>query len=150
MAGIVGLEVFPESLTVAAGEKGEFTATVRNLGRSGDQLVISIEGLYPTWYTLAVTSTFLFPIDSNELKIIIHPPEVAGTKAGSYPFKVKVTSQENPEEVATADLTIEIPAQPPEITSFKVTTEDRRTFTLTWSVERAADVKLNDEAVDLA
>jgi len=77
-----------------------------------DQLTITIEGLDPGWYTLPVSSVALFPNDQDKLRIVLHPPEAAKAEAGSYPFQIKVSSQENPEEVATVDLTVEIRALP--------------------------------------
>lgn len=38
--------------------------------------------------------------------------------------------------------------QPPDIGNFEVTTEDKRLFTLTWKVENASEIKLNDETVE--
>jgi uncharacterized membrane protein len=112
MAGKIQVTIAPTGFVVAAGGAAEAEATLHNLGQSVDQLTLSIDGLDPSWYSIPVSSVALFPNDQDKLKIIIHPPKTAETKAGSYPFQVKVTSQENPEETNTVDLAIEIQALP--------------------------------------
>jgi hypothetical protein len=108
----IEVTVTPTTFTLIGGDSVEATATIRNLGQSVDQLTLSIDGLDPDWYTLPVSSVALFPNDQDNLKIILHPSKTPETKGGSYPFKVNVTSQENPEEKSTVGLTIEIQALP--------------------------------------
>ncbi len=108
MADKVEVTVAPTTFAVAAGDTTEATATLRNLGQTVDQLTLSIEGLDPSWYALPVSSVALFPNDQDSLRIILQPPKTPDTKAGSYPFRVKVSSQENPEEITTVDLALEI------------------------------------------
>jgi uncharacterized membrane protein len=105
----IEVTIAPTTFALAVGDTAEATATIRNLGQSVDQLTLNIEGLDPGWYTLPVSSVALFPNDQDNLKIIFHPPE---TKGGSYPFRINVFSQENPDEKATVDLAIEIQAVP--------------------------------------
>ncbi len=112
MAERIEVTVAPTAFTVPAGDTAEAIATLRNLGQTVDQLTLNIDGLDPGWYTLPVSSVALFPNDQDNLRIILHPPKIAETKAGSYPFRIKVTSQENPEEIATVELGIEVRALP--------------------------------------
>jgi uncharacterized membrane protein len=112
MPGKIEVGVSPESLVVAAGDTAEASASLRNLGQTVDQLTLSIDGLDPSWYTLPVSSVALFPNDQDNLRILLHPPKTVETKAGAYPFHIKVISQENPEETATADASLEIRALP--------------------------------------
>ncbi|MDY6910790.1 MAG: hypothetical protein SVM79_00295 [Chloroflexota bacterium] len=100
----------PSDITIAAGDTAEVIATLRNTGQTVDQLTLSIDGLEPSWYTLPVSSVALFPNDQDGLKIILHPTKEAESKAGSYPFRINITSQENPDEIASADLNMEIKA----------------------------------------
>jgi hypothetical protein len=112
MAGKIEVTIAPTSFIVAAGETAEAEATLHNLGQSVDQLTLSIDGLDASWYSIPVSSVALFPNDQDKLKILIHPPKTAETKAGAHPFQVKVASQENPEETTNVDLTVEIRALP--------------------------------------
>ena len=111
MANAVVLSVTPTTLTVAPGDTIQATAAVRNLGGAVDQFTIAIEGIEPGWYTLPVSSVALFPNDQDNLRIVVHPPE-AGIKGGSYPFRIRVTSQQNPAESAVADLYVQVAAIP--------------------------------------
>jgi hypothetical protein len=104
--------VTPTAFKLAPGDTAEAIATMRNLGQSVDQLTLSIDGLAPGWYTLPVSSAALFPNDQDNLRIVLHPPKEAETRGGSYPFRVTVASQENPDERASAEMVIEIQSIP--------------------------------------
>ena len=112
MSGKIQVTVTSESLVAMAGETVETSATLQNLGQTIDQFTVSIEGLDASWFTLPVSSVALFPNDKDNLKIILFPPKTTETKAGSYPFRIRVASQEDPTETATVDLNIEIQALP--------------------------------------
>ena len=73
---------------------------------------LSIEGLDSSWYTLPVSSVALFPNDKDELKIVFSPSKTAKIKAGSYPFRIKVSSQASPEETTTVDMVIAFQTMP--------------------------------------
>lgn len=108
MSDKIDVVVDPKSFVLATGETTEATATLRNLGQSVDQLTLSIEMLDHEWYTLPVSSVALFPNDQDNLKLVLHPPKTAEVKPGSYPFRIKVVSQENRDEETTVELAIEI------------------------------------------
>ena len=112
MAGKIEAAVTPTEFVLAAGDSAEAVLTLRNLGSSVDQLTLNVEGLDPSWYTLPVSSVALFPNDQDNLRIILHPPKTDEARAGSHPFRFKVTSQENPDETASVDLAIQIRALP--------------------------------------
>ncbi len=109
MADKVEVAITSTTFTINPGDITEATVTLRNLGQSVDQFTITIEGIKMDWFTLPVSSVALFPNDQDNLKIMIHPPK-AGTKAGSYPFRINVISQENAEDTVTTDLTLNIKA----------------------------------------
>ncbi len=112
MSPRIELEAAPVNLRASRGENVESSLTLRNRGQTVDQFTISIEGIDPAWYTLPVSSVALFPNDQDKVKIIIHLPEDIDLKDTSYFLKVKVSSQENPADIATADLTLDIGAIP--------------------------------------
>ena len=112
MSNKIQVTVTPESLITTAGEAVETIATLHNVGQTIDQFTVSIEGLDANWYTLPVSSVALFPNDKDNLKIILCPPKTAETKAGSYPFHIRVASQADTKETATVDLNLEIQALP--------------------------------------
>ena len=104
--------VTPKSLITRPGETAEAKVELHNLGQSIDQLNVGIEGLDSGWYTLPVSSVALFPNDKDELKIVLSPPKDAKIKAGSYPFRIKVSSQANPDETSIVDAMITIQTIP--------------------------------------
>src|SRR5512142_893183 len=105
MADRVSISVSPSSLTVTAGESTQATVTLHNGGQTVDQFTIAIEGLKPGWFSLPVSSVALFPNDQDVLKIMLTPPR-AETRGGSYPFRIRVTSQENPSDTVVMDLSV--------------------------------------------
>lgn len=108
----IAVEIEPTTFKLTTGESAEATAVLHNRGESVDQLSVSIEGLDESWYTLPVSSVALFPNDQDKLKIILHPPAAATARAATYPFRLTVTSQEDPNETARAELSIEIGGLP--------------------------------------
>jgi len=102
----------PNSLVTKVGDKVETNLNLRNLGQTIDQLTISIEGLDADWYAIPVSSVALFPNDEDNLKIILEPPKADKIRAGLYTFHIQVSSQTNPEEINSIDMSLEIQAVP--------------------------------------
>lgn len=111
MADTVNISVEPKSLTVTAGETTQATVTLKNTGQTVDQFTLSVEGLQPGWFSLPVSSVALFPNDQDSLKIILSPPK-AEAKGGAYPFKIKVSSQENPQAPVVLNISLQVVALP--------------------------------------
>ncbi len=111
MSDKLSVSVPASSLTVAAGDTVQATATVRNSGTSVDQFTVTVEGLDASWYALPVSSVALFPNDKDDLKIVLHPPK-DGIKGGAYPFQIKVTSQENAADFAAVSMVLQVGAVP--------------------------------------
>ncbi|MBN1190793.1 MAG: hypothetical protein JXA46_13645 [Dehalococcoidales bacterium] len=112
MSQRIDLEVTPARLKAFRGENVESTISLSNRGQSVDQFTISVEGIDSEWYTLPVSSVALFPNDQDKVKILIHLPEDSEIREKSYLLKIKVTSQENPDEISTADVALEIGSVP--------------------------------------
>jgi len=112
ITGKAQVTVEPKTFATVLGDFCEATATIRNLGQTVDQFLIGIEGLNPDWYDLTVSSVALFPNDEEVIKLLIHPIKDAESKAGSYPFQLVVTLQENPDEKVTIELALEVRSMP--------------------------------------
>jgi len=110
MANIIEASIEPAIVSLLAGETAEITASVRNLGQTVDQFTIDVDGLDTNWYTIPVSSVALFPNDQDNMRILLHPPKAAEDKPGHYSFHITVVSQENPDEIASTDVSIEIKA----------------------------------------
>jgi hypothetical protein len=96
------------TLEVNAGESVEVTATIHNRRQVVDQFTVALEGLAPSWYGFSVASVSLFPGDKDQIKVTIHPPKTAETKAGSYPFTVRAISGADPQQSTVAEASVEV------------------------------------------
>jgi hypothetical protein len=67
---------------------------VSNTSDVVDIFVLSVVGLDPTWYTLSDPQVSLFPGDSFEVVLRLHPRSPA--PAGLYEFSVQVSSSDDP------------------------------------------------------
>ena len=108
MSDKIKVTLSPTALEVNAGESVELTATIHNRSQVVDQFTIALEGLAPTWYDFSVASVSLFPSDKDQIKVTIHPPKTAETKAGSYPFTVRAISGADPEQSTGAEASVEV------------------------------------------
>jgi len=108
MSDKIKVTLSPTALEVNAGESVELTATIHNRSQVVDQFTIALEGLAPTWYDFSVASVSLFPGDKDQIKVTIHPPKTADTKAGSYPFTVKAVSGADPQQFTVAEASVEV------------------------------------------
>jgi hypothetical protein len=108
MSDKIKVTLSPTALEVNAGESVELTATIHNRSQVVDQFTIALEGLAPSWYDFSVASVSLFPGDKDQIKVTIHPPKTAETKAGSYPFTVRAISGADPEQSTVAEASVEV------------------------------------------
>ncbi len=106
MSDKIGVTLSSNALEVNAGESVELTATIHNRSQIVDQFTFAMEGLDPAWCDLSVASVSLFPGDKDQVRITIHPPRTAETKAGSYPFTVKAVSGADPQEFTVAEASL--------------------------------------------
>jgi hypothetical protein len=112
MAESIELAVTPLSLKVSPGESAEYSITLRNRGKTVDQITIAVEGIDAGWYNLPVSSVALFPNDKDNARLIIRLPEKVDFQVNSFPFKIKAISQEMPSDTASIDVMLEIKAAP--------------------------------------
>ena len=150
MSDKIGVTLSSTALEVNAGDSVEFTATIHNRSQIVDQFTIGLEGVDPTWYELSVASVSLFPGDKDEVKITIHPPKTAETKAGSYPFTVKAVSGADPQEFTAAEASLEVHTFAElsvEMSPTRVVGQSG-TYVITLNNQGNADITRNFEASD--
>jgi len=111
MADTINVTVTSTSLTITPGTSTQVPVTVRNSGQTIDQFTVAVEGLDHSWYSLPVSSVALFPNDQDTVQVQLSPP-ASEAKGGSYPFHVKVASQDNPSIFTTVNLTLQVIAVP--------------------------------------
>jgi hypothetical protein len=84
--------------TEPGGPPVELVVSVQNLGSLTDQYAIELSGLDPDWFTMPNGTVGLFPKDSKEVRISLHPPKRPDVQAGAYPFIVVVRSRAGTEQ----------------------------------------------------
>ncbi len=81
-------------LHVEPGNAATLVVSITNTGEAADRYEIEIEGLDAEWVAIPVASFTLGPGEEKQQKALIKPPRSAESKAGSYPFLIKVRSLE--------------------------------------------------------
>ena len=161
----VGLSISPDSLS---GRKGSFQVTVGNV--SDAEAVVSLK--------LGGTTLLRHSLSPNSLTIPAHghadstlvagvgwfpfitgPEKAINFEVIAQPMKAPLLSEElvtakgqfinRPWYKAIAKIKIPWFGKPPVITAFKLATEDKKEFKLTWMVKKANKVLLNDGEVEL-
>lgn len=94
--GVIGLAMDQAQFTVAPGASLTIPATVSNRGMVEDNFFISVDGVPPAWVSLPAPSLHLYPGEQRPVSMVITPPLSPTSRAGRYPFQVRVTGQTNP------------------------------------------------------
>lgn len=100
----------PPQVRLAPGAEVRLALRVTNGSTVVDAVNLALEGLHADWYTLAGADLSLFPGDSAQVDLLLHPPSSVDTLAGSYPFEVHVASRVDPTQSATAASSLGIEA----------------------------------------
>ena len=106
--GPVQLRLDEDYLSVVPGGKVTFNLYIENLGSNEDYFELSVRGLPESWVLAFSPIVHLSSGEEVGVEFNLQPSDSPQPKVGSYPFKIRVRSQENPEEMAEvqADLTI--------------------------------------------
>ncbi len=81
---------------VIAGGRIELRFKVQNLSQIVDQYDAQVLRLEPGWASTIRQSVALFPGDSGEVTIALHPPGGTESQAGRYAYLVRVVSRDSP------------------------------------------------------
>lgn len=92
----VAIELDRNSLNLAPGETAEVRVSVTNRGKAVDAFSLIVTELDPLWYALTHDEVRLFPEDTGEVVLRVHPPSGYGSQAGIYPFTVVAVSLDDP------------------------------------------------------
>jgi hypothetical protein len=107
MAAEAPLEL--SSTTVAVEPGGNVVAAtllVRNTGDVVDEIVLHLEGLDPSWFSLSVSAVRLFPGEDQAVQLELKAPPTA--TAGPHAFRVAATSRARPTDATTIDATLTV------------------------------------------
>lgn len=95
MITMVQVELSSEELEVEPGGTVQVTATVTNTGDQVDRYQIEVEGVDMEWYAIPVPAVTVAPNESKRERILFRPPRSTASRAGVYPFVVRVRSLES-------------------------------------------------------
>lgn len=94
--GQIGLTMDQAQFSVAPGGSLAIPAAVTNRGMVEDNFFLSVDGLPPAWVSSSAPSLHLYPGEQRPLTLVIAPPLSPTSRAGRYPFQVRISSQANP------------------------------------------------------
>src|SRR5437762_9689813 len=110
MAPRVQITLDNSTLELAPGEVAEVQVVLTNLSGVVDSFVMSVAGLDPSWYAFTGDQVGVFPGQSSQIALRVHPPVDSAALAGNYTFSVIATSVDNPTEQSSADLVLQLSA----------------------------------------
>ena len=145
--GRIGILLTATEFSVAPGESVTFPLVLLNQGLEGDMVSLSVDGVPSSWVSASSPSISLSPGQQQEVTLTIRPTPSGESGAGQHPFKVLVTSQANPGQVAVAECVLVVasfsrfsselhPQRSEARAPARVTVENQgnveQLFTLTW------------------
>ena len=95
-------------VTAAPGGAGIATVSIRNTGTVVDQFAINLVGDASAWARPVPPAISLFPGADQTVQIHFSPPRSSAVVAGTVPYGVRVTSQEDPEFSVVEEGAVEI------------------------------------------
>jgi eukaryotic-like serine/threonine-protein kinase len=106
--GWVGVFMEDTPLTVEPGKSLTTSVVLINQGPVVDQYRVSLEGVPASWLPAAPPLANLMPGDQQEVTLTITPPRSPTSGAGRYPIKLRVASEQSPDQVAEVKSTITV------------------------------------------
>jgi serine/threonine protein kinase len=105
--GRVAVFVEAKEVHVEAGGMAKVSAVVLNQGPVVDHFNVSLTGI-PAQWLLASPPVRLMPGVQQEVQLAIKPPRSSESRAGKYPVTIVVTSQDDPHQVASVELSVTV------------------------------------------
>jgi len=108
--GRVGVFMETANLAVDPGSSMTTTIVLLNQGVVVDHFLVSVGGIPAHWIPSHPAPIQLMPGQQQEIKLTIQPPRDHQSQAGRYPITIRVSSQDNPSEIAEAKSTLTVAA----------------------------------------
>lgn len=106
--GRIGVFIESSEFTIEPGETLPLRLILFNQSRELDYFKASVDGLPQAWIASPLPTTRLMPGEQREIWITFQPPHTPQTRAGSYPFTVYITSQNDASQSAEVRATLNI------------------------------------------
>lgn len=104
----ITVAVTPDRLQLPPGGRATVVVTIGNRSRLVDRFGIAVNGLDPSWLTVQTPVLNLYPDTEGSVTLDVHLPEGHAVHAGLHTVRLEVSSQEEPDGVATAELLLEV------------------------------------------
>lgn len=145
--GRLGILLGASEFSVVPGDSLSVPIVLVNQGLDPDSFRLALEGLPSMWVSAESPVTHLAPGQQREVSLTIRPPHSAQSRAGRHPFKLRVSSEAYPDQVAEAECTLSVAAfgqfrselRPPQVEPgqpARVTVDNQgnvqQVFTVTW------------------
>jgi Tol biopolymer transport system component len=108
--GRIGVLMEATQFSVSPGGSATVRFLLLNQGLEEDYFNLSIAGIPVGWISTPSPITRLGPGDEKEVSLTIHPPRKSESKAGRHTFKIGITSQGVPEQMAEIDCILTVGA----------------------------------------
>lgn len=119
---LMGVIIERAQYSVAPGQTLSIPVTIANRGMLEDTFYLSVDGLPQDWVSLSVSSLHLYPSDQRLVTLAITPPGLPSSRAGRYPFRLRVFNQAGAGQGMEVNLTLTVTA----ISQFVVDVNPRR------------------------
>jgi len=104
----VGVFLKTTDLPVVPGASVILAVIVLNQSNVADNFAVSVEGIPAGWVSALPPPVRLSPGTQQDVAVVIQPPRAPESRSGDHPLTVRVTSQESPDQTATAQATLHI------------------------------------------
>jgi serine/threonine protein kinase len=97
-------------LSVEPGSSVTTKVYLRNQGAPAGYYRVTVTGIPDPWVSISTQVVQLAPGEQRETGLTIHPPRTPQSRAGRYPFTVRVSSQPGPGVVSESQATLTVVA----------------------------------------
>ena len=106
----VEVELEGQQYSVTPGQRISLPVTLRNLGSGEYGLIMTVEGIPPSWISPIPSAIQISPGEVKEVALTVKPPTTTQVSAERFTFRVRVVSQDPPRRVAEAAGTLMVAA----------------------------------------
>lgn len=99
----VSLSMDEIQFSVTPGEQVDIPLRLTNHGYGEDIFQIAIEGLPVTWVSTSTPTVRLQPGEEREVLLYVQPARLPSSHAGRHPFRIHISSQMDPSQMAVAE-----------------------------------------------
>jgi hypothetical protein len=108
--GRLGVLLGGTEFSVLPGESVTISLALVNRGLDADSFRLAVDGIPSTWVSTDSAVTQLLPGKQRQVSLTIRPPRSTQSRAGRHPFKIRVSSEAAPDQVAEVECMLSMAA----------------------------------------